>query len=432
MVTSASSTPSAVSRPRKHLAPALGLALALAFMPSAVSAQKKLKVVGFYPDYSSGGVTNLTVSRLSYSIYFSIKPPVDGNVSDDYIINNIDAQRMVDMVGQGTPRGMGLMLCVGGAAESGNFPALASNPTARKKFASTLAAFCTTNGLAGVDIDWEFPGAGGAANFTALAKDLRAAFGTKLLLSTNVNGPDGSSYTAEALQQFDWFQVMSYDNDWPVGSGPHSTLDQASQHLAAYANKVGAANKKNILLGVPFFGKRAAAPQTATYGDILKANPGLDPTTDNGGGYNFNGTTTLAAKTNMVIDQGYGGIMIWNLVQDAQDGRLLGAINTAIKGKGYVVEQGPITVGLRGALRSKYAIQPWDGQGLVHMHAAPGAYRLTLYAPDGRFLRADAQQTLTGDLTWNLPAQAAGRYLYTLEGGEGQAARTSGSVIPAR
>jgi chitinase len=393
----------------------LCLAVALASMPTLVSAQKKVKLVGFYPDYSAGGITNVAAASLSYAIYFSIKPPVDGNVSDEYIINSIDAQRMIDMVEQGKPRGMGVLLCVGGAAESGNFPALAGNATARKKFASTLAAFCTANGLAGVDIDWEFPGAGGAANFTALSKDLRAAFGSKLVLSTNVNGPDNSSYTAEAMQQYDWVQIMSYDNDWPIGSGPHSTLGQAQTHLSNYANKIGAANKNKLVLGVPFYGKRSAAPQTATYRDILKDNPSLSPTADDAAGYNFNGTSTLAAKTNYVIEQGYGGIMIWNLVQDTQDGRLLGSIGAAVKAKGYEVERGPVTVGMRKTVRGAYAIRPWDGKGAVRMHAAPGAYRFTLFAADGRVMAAAAQETRTGDLSWNLSVPTAGRYLYKLE-----------------
>ncbi|MDB5105261.1 MAG: hypothetical protein JWP91_2950 [Fibrobacteres bacterium] len=420
----------AASRTRKRLASFLGLALA--FLPASVSAQKKVKVTGFYPDYSSGGISNTQASQLSYAIYFSIKPPADGNVSDEYIVSNIDAQRMIDMVDQGKPRGMGVLLCVGGAAESGNFPSLAANAASRKKFATTLAAFCSANGLAGVDIDWEFPSGAGVNNFTLLAKDLREAFTAKnLVLSTNVNGPDMSPYTTEALQQFDWVQVMSYDNDWPVGSSPHSTMAAAQNQMTAWANKMGAAFKSKLVLGVPFYGKRSAAPQTMTYADILKANPGLSPAADEGGGYNFNGTSTLGQKTNYVIDNGFGGIMIWNLVQDAPDGRLLGSINSAVKAKGYLVEQGPITVGL-GRAAGAYAIRPANGDGRIRMRAAPGAYRLSLFSPDGRTLRAASQETLNGDLAWDLPARSSGQYLYRLESKAGKAARETGTAPSAR
>ncbi len=408
------------SRTFTKLAPALALAAALT---TPAQAQKKMKVVGFYPDYSSGGISNTQASELSYTIYFSIKPPTDGNVSDEYIINSIDAGRMIDMVEQGKKKGMGVLLCVGGAAESANFPALAGNASASAKFASTLAAFCTANGLAGVDIDWEFPGGGGSYAFTTLSKALHTVFAPKgLLLSTNVNGPDNSQYTAEALQQYDAVQIMSYDNDWPPGSSPHSTLSAAQQHLGNYAAKIGSAYKSKLLLGVPFFGKGSGV-EPKSYRDILTATPGLDPTLDNSGSYNFNGTNTLAQKTNYVIEQGYGGIMIWNLVQDAVDARLLTSINTAIKAKGYVVDQAPVPINnrLQRVARDLYGIRPWDGEGRVRLHNVDNA-TLSLYSPDGRSLGA-AHMTYGANAPLPL---AAGRALYRIEGEAG--ARATGSA----
>jgi hypothetical protein len=61
------------------------------------------------------------------------------------------------------------------------------------------------------------------------------------------------------------------------------------------------------------------------------------------------------------------------------------------------------------------------------MHAAPGAYRLTLFTADGRVMAAAAQETRTGDLSWNLPVLSAGRYLYKLEGQGANPVRETGA-----
>ena len=409
--------------------------LALALLAAAPShAQKKVKVMGFYPDYSAGGIANTQAANLSHTIYFSIKPPTDGNVTDDYIINSIDAQRMIDMVDQGKTKGMGVLLCVGGAAESANFPSLAGNATARKKFASTLADFCTGNGLAGVDIDWEFPGGGGSYGFQELVKDLKSAFAPKkLIVTASVNGPDNSQYTNEALQALDGVLIMSYDNDWPPGSAPHSTLAHAQQHLTAYAGKVGAANKGKLMLGVPFYGK-ASGQTPKSYKDILAANPGMDPTVDNGGGFNFNGTTTLTQKTQYVIDQGYGGIMIWNLVQDATDYRLLNSIGKAIKDKGAVIDQfTPIVSNqrIRKTAYARYGIRPWKGDGRVRM-IGEGHSRLSLYSPDGRGLGA---MSISQNVEAAPLPEAAGRILYRIDtpaGGSSVATETGSASFTGR
>jgi chitinase len=391
---------------------------ALTFTTTTLFAQKKTKIIGFYPDYSAAGVSNAQLSKLTYVIYFSIKPPADGNVSDDYVVNSINAQNMIDIVDQGKKVGCGVLLGVGGAAESANFPSVAGNASLRKKFSTSIADFCVRNGLAGVDIDWEFPGAGGAANFTALAKELRTAFSAKgLVMSTNVNAQT-ESYQAEGLNQFDWVQIMAYDDDWPVGSTPHSTYLSATQHLTRYTNIMGAANKAKIVLGVPFYGKSYAG--SLAYSEILKANPGLSPTADNIAGYNFNGTSTLAQKTNYVLDQGNGGIMIWNLVQDATDLRLLNSISKAAIDKGYIVEQQkPIVatryfyqaIGLGTTLKNENGSLSWQA-------SAPGQYQLSLVSITGSLIKAWPMEKTSGQtpMLWQTDKMKAGTYLYSLQG----------------
>lgn len=116
------------------------------------------------------------------------------------------------------------------------FGTMASTSSNRQKFISGLVKFMTTYGFDGVDLDWEYPGAddrGGntndAANYVALVKEMRSAFGTKYGISMTL--PTSFWY----LQHFDlpgiqdsidWFNLMTYDL--------HGTWDAQSKFLGPY------------------------------------------------------------------------------------------------------------------------------------------------------------------------------------------------------
>ncbi|THW73572.1 glycoside hydrolase [Aureobasidium pullulans] len=116
------------------------------------------------------------------------------------------------------------------------FSTMSSTSANRKAFISGLIDFMDTYGFDGVDIDWEYPQAddrGGAsadtANYVALVKDMRTAFGTKYGITVTL--PTSYWY----LQHFDltnmqasvdWFNVMSYDL--------HGVWDAESKNIGPY------------------------------------------------------------------------------------------------------------------------------------------------------------------------------------------------------
>jgi chitinase len=126
------------------------------------------------------------------------------------------------------------VMSVGGYNDSGNFSAVASTPASRWAFAQSCVAFMKQYGFDGIDIDWEYPVAGGLTqgtpadkhNFTLLLQTLRLALAMQgardgapghpnhYLLT--IDGPAGYDKIANLepaaiAQTVDWINLLTYD-----------------------------------------------------------------------------------------------------------------------------------------------------------------------------------------------------------------------------
>ena len=86
-----------------------------------------------------------------------------------------------------------------------------------------------------------------------------------------------------------------------------------------------------IVLGLPFYGRRLGKPdQTLSYAEILRQRRPA-ATSDEVGGYSFNGPATIVRKTKFALERKLGGAMAWELGQDAAGGdALLAAIRKTV------------------------------------------------------------------------------------------------------
>jgi GH18 family chitinase len=103
---------------------------------------------------------------------------------------------------------------------------------------------------------------------------------------------------------------MSYDH-----SGRHSTYEQALSDVTNFRSRGIAADI--LCLGVPFYGRGINNRElTVNYGQIVADHyPAAE--VDEIDGIYFNGRGTIARKTNLALDTGLRGIMIWEIGQDA-------------------------------------------------------------------------------------------------------------------
>jgi chitinase len=197
------------------------------------------------------------------------------------------------------------IISVGGWDWSGKFSDVALTDSSRTVFANSVIAFIKQYGFDGVDIDWEYPVAGGLSsnvkrpedktNFTLLLQKLRQTLdaqavvdGKKYILS--IAGGAGTSYISNTelnliANVVDYANVMTYDlhGTWdtytdfnaplytPTESSPQYKLSVDSV-VKAWISKGFPASK--MVLGVPFYGY--------LYNGVTNSNNGLYKTFTSG------------------------------------------------------------------------------------------------------------------------------------------------------
>ena len=177
---------------------------------------------------------------------------------------------------------------------------------------ASLRTFISAHNLDGVDLDIEDPSNMGAP-FLTFTTALTATFHPdgKLITAAVARYLQGSMPDA-ALHQFDLLNIMNY-----------SSYSSVVAALDFYANQEKIPASK-LVLGVPFFGSSDDDGREESYKNILAAYPNAWKVDLVGGGplddglaFHYVGESTMAQETE--LGKKYGGIMFWDLTDDAPE-----------------------------------------------------------------------------------------------------------------
>lgn len=266
------------------------------------------RVAGYLPDYRAADFDLSSADGLTDLILFSAEPQANGELS----LDRLKGLQWDKFRAWKTRYRVRLIIAIGGWDRSTHFATVAASPESRQTFAKAVAQVCREQRLDGVDLDWEHPrDAIEAENYGALLADLRSQFQPLgLVLSLTMAG--WQQLPKRAIESVDWIQVMAYDH-----SGRHSTFDGAVADIKRLQT-AGAPSSK-LVLGLPFYGRHTARPDDVlTYREIVQKHA-PKPNVDEVQGIYFNGPETIRRKTQWARDSGIGGVMIWELGQDAPD-----------------------------------------------------------------------------------------------------------------
>jgi chitinase len=206
--------------------------------------------------------------------------------------------------------------------------------SSRAGFIDSLMSSLAELHLDGIDVDLEDSSIN--RNYEAFISDLSAALKPKgRLLTAAIATWESVKFTDKALSYFDFLNVMTYDDTgpWRLNEpGPHSPYSMALSDLDFWTNKRGIPKEK-LNLGLPFYGYGFGPDikREFHYHEIVKMYPGSENadqiTVSPGNVIYYNGIPTIKMKTSFAM-QNAGGVMIWELLEDAgEEKSLLSAID---------------------------------------------------------------------------------------------------------
>lgn len=283
-----------------------------------------------------------------------------------------------------------ILISIGGAGAQ-NFSNAAQSAAARQKFARSCIAFLKQNYFDGIDVDWEFPkNAEEKQNYAALLAELRAQLDVlskadNARYRLTIAAPAGpNQYAGVAWDQIardlDWINLMTYDfaGPWSALTGLNAPLyasatdpaktksAQAYNGHAAVQAYIGAGVPPDkIVFGVPFYGRGWKEVSRANNGLFQKYN-GIPQGTRSGGAFDYrdlkknylptftrfwddaaqvpwlyNPATqvlisyddpeSLARKAEYVVAHKLGGVMIWEISTDDEQGSLINTIYARLR-----------------------------------------------------------------------------------------------------
>ena len=305
------------------------------FEEEITTVDKFARVVGYLPSYRFDSNEKIDYCKLTHLNLAFANPGSNGKL----IINDFSG---VVVRARNENSNIKIYISIGGGYLTDEQASIWSNSIDikdnRPVIINEIVNFVVDNSLDGVDVDleWQYVTSG----YSDFVIELKSALSTKgkSMTAALPGTTKFDNITEEALQTFDFINIMAYDftGPWnPTASGQHSSYNNAVESINFWKN-TGISQSK-LTLGVPFYGydfSNSSNVTSFTFGQMISTNNSYSEI-DNVGMKYYNGRPTIKSKVKLASEQ-VSGIMIWELGQDSfSDYSLLKTIHKEYNNLGF-------------------------------------------------------------------------------------------------
>ncbi|MDB5272328.1 MAG: hypothetical protein JWO58_695 [Chitinophagaceae bacterium] len=400
----------------------LGL-FALSFT-TKVSAQlcNNRVVAGYLPDYRDPNTVDFT--KLTHAYFAFLTATTTGGITAQ---QSAQITTMNSFLTNANAAGTKKLVTVG----SSNMSGMTANVTRTRLFADSLRKYCQHHGFDGADIDWEgISNATDSTRYASLVKvlhDTLTKYNLELVLTIGFGDYWMQWVSNTTVKRASFIQIMVYDQTGTWAQSPFGNPSTFQHFLDAETYWVNRGITRDfIVMGLPFYGYQFASTAGGnatpyTYEAILERFPDMDSCSNETACNDytfFDGPNLIRKKVNYAIAQGFKGVFIWEMGQDASTWekslhrRVWEEYQRACAGLSYddicTTDQEPcVATSTTDAQSTEQTVWCETNVGILHFAAdiiSQGSYHLTVTDEMGRVVYSDnnlQQPTLT--LPGNLP-----------------------------
>lgn len=278
---------------------------------AASAVRDEFVVVGYLPSYRLKQWGERDVRPVTDVVFFHLLPSDDGSLVLDVLSD--DAVRRLNVLKERF--GARISVTVGGWGHTELMSSVCADPVKRGRLVEDLVSLTGASTIESVDFDWEHPeNEQQWDDYVALIEETRRGLVASggicsVAISSSKRPPE------RLFEVVDRVHLMSYDHAYP-----HATYEKTVADVERVLS--WACPREKLVLGLPFYG-RGKDWKAKSYRAILEEGGAAGPQSDGAdvtaSGVAFNGPDTVARKVRFAVAERLGGVMIWELGQDASE-----------------------------------------------------------------------------------------------------------------
>lgn len=302
------------------------LILIAASVISYMDVAAQFKIVGYIANFSTPAmveyVDKFDFSKVTHINVAFFNPDADGNFP---AAKGVGVDQIVAKAHQ---KNVKVLLSLAGGSDQSQYADLLM-PEKRTAFIAKIMDLVALYKVDGIDVDIE--GKNIDKNYEGFVLELSAQLKAKNKLITGaVAWWTRSKITDACLKAYDFINIMSYGGN----ANLHASSAYAQQHINYWKEERGMPASK-LVLGTAFYGRYDLEDKkfvAIKFKDLIEKYPEAIKQdsvvrAEDGRVIRFNGINGTKARTMVALEQ-CGGVMIWQLLQDAEGQySLLNAIN---------------------------------------------------------------------------------------------------------
>lgn len=296
------------------------------------------RVIGYVSGYevSSANLNSFNWQGLTDVYYGSINPAPDGRLITSKVGNplfdfDMNAFTWMKNTLKTSYPDKKMWIVLGGTdipgVRSARLESVCGNVAYRTMLINDLINFAGANNLDGIVIDWEFPTTASQTmahhNFIAQLKDMINQWGLHVKIACVVGGEYKNIINhllyiqKQTIDLVDYIDVLTFQFPQSYNPNDHATLEDAQNSLNTWAgnNVLGlSVPKQKLTMAIPFFGLDAFRSRYTAYSN----EPNYVSAYNTGGasGLYYNSKTTIDNKVSWTMMNGFGGVVMYDLLQD--------------------------------------------------------------------------------------------------------------------